>query len=88
MVGVIMQNEFFEQMERINYWHNPPQNIRFIRHKYVETAIGYLGNNLVKVLVGQRRCGKSTILKQVIHYLLEHKTLKKNIRRGTQILPQ
>lgn len=74
-----MQNELFEQIRRINYWQAPPKKMSFIRHKYVKAAIAYLGNNLIKVLVGQRRCGKSTILKQVITDLLDHQTPANNI---------
>lgn len=74
-----MQNELFERIERVNYWQAPPKKSSFIRNRYVDSIIGYLGNNLIKVLVGQRRCGKSTILKQVISHLLENKTPASNV---------
>lgn len=74
-----MKNELFERIERVNYWQIPPKKLSFVRQSYVDRVVGYLGNHLIKVLVGQRRCGKSTILKQVISYLLEKKTPVKNI---------
>lgn len=74
-----MENDLFDKIININYWQTPPKRPGFIRHNYVDSIIGYLGNHLIKVLVGQRRCGKSTILKQVIRYLLEHETPAKNI---------
>jgi hypothetical protein len=74
-----MQNELFERIEHVNYWQVPPKKLSFVRHAYVDSIIGYLGNNLIKVLVGQRRCGKSTILKQVISHLLENSTPANNI---------
>src|SRR3990167_512580 len=74
-----MNDEQFKLLEKVNYWQNPPKKLSYIRQSYLNLLIGYLGNNLVKVLVGQRRCGKSTILKQMISRLLEINTAKQNI---------
>ena len=38
----------------------------FIRHQYLYKIKPYIGKNIIKVLTGQRRVGKTTILKQII----------------------
>lgn len=74
-----MFSEQFELIARVNYWDKPPKQSSYIRKHYVDLIAGYLGNPLIKVLTGQRRCGKSTILKQLIHTLLKNGTSKQNI---------
>ena len=52
----------------------------FIRNSYISELVPYLDNTLVKVLVGQRRAGKSYILQQLIqHLIIQKKVAKKNI---------
>ena len=68
--AIHMNDEQFSLIENVNYWQNAPKQSTYIRKSYVASIINHLGNHLVKVLVWQRRCGKSTILKQVIAYLL------------------
>ncbi|MSR89043.1 MAG: ATP-binding protein [Candidatus Margulisbacteria bacterium] len=51
-----------------------------VRNSYLSELIPYLDNKLVKVLVGQRRAGKSYILQQLIQYLIiQKKVAQKNI---------
>ncbi len=38
----------------------------FIREKYLKKVKPYIGKNIIKVLAGQRRVGKTTILKQIV----------------------
>ena len=38
----------------------------FIREKYLKKVKPYIGKNIIKVLTGQRRVGKTTILKQIM----------------------
>ncbi len=38
----------------------------FIREKYLKKEKPYIGKNIIKVLTGQRRVGKTTILKQIV----------------------
>ena len=40
------------------------------RKQYINSISGYIGNKLIKVLSGQRGCGKSFLLKQLINHLL------------------
>jgi len=67
-------------IEACNYWREPPANTGLKRTQYLDTLIKYLGNNLIKVLIGQRRSGKSFILKQIIQWLIIDKKIRpKNI---------
>ena len=74
-------NEILKALETINYWqHEPGYNIGFVRESYLDKLKKALGNKLIKVIVGQRRSGKSYIVRQFIKYLIEEKTVgKKNI---------
>ena len=38
----------------------------FIREKYLKKVKPYIGKSIIKVLTGQRRVGKTTILKQIM----------------------
>ena len=49
----------------------------FIRNSYISELVPYLDNTLVKVLVGQRRAGKSYILQQLIQHLIIQKKVAK-----------
>jgi predicted AAA+ superfamily ATPase len=42
-----------------------------IRRKYHEQLVPFIGKQLIKVLTGQRRSGKSYILKQTMAYIRE-----------------
>ena len=44
-----------------------------IRQRYLEKVKPYLNKNLMKVFVGQRRVGKSYLMKMTRNYILEHK---------------
>lgn len=55
---------------KYNYWDSLPTNLGYIRSDYVSDLQRYLNNNLIKVLQGQRRAGKSYIIRQFIHHLI------------------
>ena len=46
---------------------------------YVDRIVKYIGNKLVKVLVGQRRAGKSYVLRQLANRLLKEGVDRRNI---------
>ena len=73
--------EVLKQLENINYWHNKPEfNLGFIRKDYLRTITKLSNNKLIKVLVGQRRSGKSYIIRQSINNLISNKKVNpKNI---------
>lgn len=63
--------DYFAALSKFNFWKNEPHNLGYFRKDYTEKILGYTGNNLVKVLVGQRRVGKSFILRQVLKSLID-----------------
>lgn len=74
-----MQRKQFEQIKQVNYWQALPSKRYYVRQDYLNAILDYLDNNLIKVLVGQRRCGKSTILKQIINKLVANDAPQNNI---------
>lgn len=65
----------------INYWENVPAFKKgFIRKAYLDSIKQSFGNTLIKVLVGQRRTGKSYIVRQLIDFLINEENINpKNI---------
>jgi len=62
--------EKFKFLAKYNFWNgNVPQQ-GFLRTDYLNAIRGYCHNKLVKVLVGQRRTGKSYILRQIANDLI------------------
>lgn len=70
-----------EALKAINYWEGEPGfNLGFIRESYINKIISTLGNKLIKVIIGQRRTGKSYIVRQIMHHLINDKSVnQKNI---------
>lgn len=61
-------------LKAINYWEGEPGfSLGFVRAGYLNKIISALGNKLIKVIIGQRRSGKSYIVRQIIHHLITHK---------------
>ncbi len=70
----------FDKIKKYNWWDNQKFNIGFKRQFYLENILKYLDNKLIKVLIGQRRVGKSYILRQIINFLIfDKKVNPKNI---------
>ncbi|HOX73874.1 MAG TPA: ATP-binding protein [Bacteroidales bacterium] len=70
-----MEN-IFEEIRRYNLWDGENLNTGFIRTYYLELISGLTGNKLIKVLVGQRRSGKSYVLRQLINLLITQKKVR------------
>ncbi len=69
-----------EVLSKYNFWDKKIINFGFIRKLYLRKIVNFLDNKLIKVLVGQRRTGKSYLLRQIINYLIEEKRVNpKNI---------
>ncbi len=64
-------SEIFESLRACNYWDGVPQNLGLARPQYLDLLRKATGNSLVKVLVGQRRAGKSYLLRQIIGELIQ-----------------
>lgn len=72
-------SEYIDALRKYNYWNGEPIKIGYKRQVYLREIEKILGTPLVKVLVGQRRTGKSYLLRQVIQLLLEQGLTAKNI---------
>ena len=72
-------SDLFKELKKYNYWDGQKIDHGFRRGFYLEKLLGYLDNRLVKVLVGQRRSGKSYILRQIIDRLITRGINRKNI---------
>ena len=74
-------NYILADLYKINYWNCAPKfQLGYIRHNYIKIINKLSGNKLIKVIVGQRRSGKSYIIKQLIYQFIEEKKVNsKNI---------
>jgi len=71
--------ENFKKLEKYNYWQKKGIKTGFVRNIYLNRIEKYFGNELIKVFVGQRRVGKSYLLRQIIQKLIQKKVNPKNI---------
>lgn len=72
-------DEKFAALEKYNFWDGNIPVLGYLRKHYTDEIADYIGNKLVKVLVGQRRSGKSYILRQIAHRLIEQGVEPRNI---------
>lgn len=72
-------DEKFTSLKKYNFWNGNVPELGFARKSYTGKIFDYIGNRLVKVLIGQRRAGKSIILRQIAHKLIEQGTSPENI---------
>lgn len=70
--------DFFAGVEKFNFWGENTVDLGFSRDFYLEKISAYAGGKLVKVLVGQRRVGKSYILRQMLFRLVKNGLPKEN----------
>ncbi|MBU0993977.1 MAG: ATP-binding protein [Proteobacteria bacterium] len=57
-------------LSKYNFWDNQKIKVGFVREHYLNDLSKYLNNSLVKVILGQRRVGKSYLLRMIIHQLM------------------
>jgi predicted AAA+ superfamily ATPase len=62
--------EYFAALEKYNFWDGNVPEMGYYRKAYTDKIFDYTGSKLIKVLVGQRRTGKSYILRQIAHKLI------------------
>jgi hypothetical protein len=62
--------ELFELLKKYNFWGGNSPKTGFIRNNYIENLILYSNNSLIKIITGQRRVGKSYIMRQLIAKLI------------------
>lgn len=63
-------DERFDILKKYNLWRNHDFDLGYIRNAYTDKIVAYTSNRLVKVLVGQRRVGKSYLLRQVAQRMI------------------
>lgn len=71
--------EILNSIRKYNYWNNNSVDSGYERIAYTAKIGQYIGNKLVKVLVGQRRAGKSYILRQLAARLIKQGVKSENI---------
>lgn len=75
-----MVETMIDVLKEYNYWGNEEINIGYHRKDYIDILASHLNNSLIKVILGQRRVGKSYLLRMLIKYLIEKKSVPgKNI---------
>ena len=63
-------DEKWSALEKYNLWNGNSYKLGLIRTTYINKLHAFIGNRLVKVLIGQRRSGKSYILRQIASSLV------------------
>lgn len=71
--------EKFAKLKKYNFWDADFPDTGLLRENYLDKINDFIGNKLIKVLVGQRRAGKSYLLRQIIHSLIGKGVNPKNI---------
>ncbi len=70
----------FDKIIKYNPWYGFDINLGLERSAYLKKILKYTDNKLIKVIVGQRRSGKSYVLRQIINTLItKQKTNPHNI---------
>ncbi len=63
-------------LRSINYWDSTPEfEVGYLRETYNSKLWNALGNKLIKVITGQRRTGKSVMVRQLMNKLLREKKI-------------
>ncbi len=76
---VSVMKENFKSLEKYNFWNGNVPQLGFLRFGYTSKVLDYSNNKLIKVIVGQRRVGKSYILRQIANELIQSGVDPKNI---------
>ncbi len=63
--------ENIASIAKYNFWNSNTPDLGFERKEYLEKINLFSGNKLVKVLVGQRRTGKSYLLRQILRQFIQ-----------------
>ncbi len=69
----------FEALKKYSFWDGNVLQLGFLRERYTNNILHYTHNKLIKVLTGQRRSGKSYILRQIAHRLITEGINPENI---------
>ncbi len=69
----------FESLKKYNFWNGEEIPCGFFRDFYFKQITPMIGNKLVKVILGQRRSGKSFVLRMIMQHLIDSGVAEKNI---------
>lgn len=72
-------DENLKALKKYNFWNGNVPELGFLRKHYTDKIFNYVNNKLIKVLVGQRRTGKSYLLRQLAHQLINDGVHPENI---------
>jgi uncharacterized protein len=67
----LVMTENISAIAKFNFWNENVIDLGYERKEYLEKIHRFSGNKLIKVLVGQRRTGKSYLLRQILRQLIE-----------------
>ena len=70
--------ENFQNISKYNFWGTDSLDVGFPRSGYTSKIGGFVSDRVVKVLTGQRRVGKSYILRQIAKSLIDSGVDKRN----------
>lgn len=62
-------NDLINILRKYNFWDIQQVKVGFVRLDYLSKLSSFVGNSLIKVITGQRRAGKSFLMRQLIVYL-------------------
>lgn len=71
-------SQLIELLKKYNYWNGEPIEFGYPRPRYLQTLVDLMGNKLVKVVLGQRRSGKSHLMRALIARLIQTKEIAAN----------
>lgn len=71
-------DEFLDLIAPYNLWNGNSLPMGFERRSYTDRLMKYTGNRLIKVLTGQRRVGKSYIMRQIAMELIDNGIPREN----------
>lgn len=72
-------DERIESISKYNLWNGNIIDGGYARKSYTDKISQYIGNRLIKVLIGQRRTGKSYIMRQIANNLVSEGVSCNNI---------
>ncbi len=72
MYKISAMSENFKKLEAYNFWYGNQPDLGYKRVDYLNKIKDYCQNKLIKVIVGQRRIGKSYLLRQIAFDLIEN----------------
>lgn len=69
----------FDILKKYNFWDGQKIPCGFFRNSYFDQIRSMTGNKLVKVILGQRRSGKSFLLRMIMQHLIDSGVSANNI---------